>query len=187
MTSANFSGFLTPLVSILDQSAVLKSCNLPYYIRIWATPSLPLSSDLICEWPLICHQYEPDNRVEDGSQQACTLERLLNLNLYCPIKQSPQRRHHLKLGGMLDQRACLVWLISSTSWTLACRCILPSFLSRVESRTLTLATRRWNRELYHRSRTMAHFSPIQVATRAGVVACLNFHGEFLSEGKMINK
>ena len=32
---------------------------------------------------------------------------------------------------------------------------------------------------------MAHFSPVQVATRAGVVACLNFHGEFLSEGKQM--
>ena len=54
MTSAKFSGFLTPsaLVSILDQSIVLKSRNLPYCVRIWATPSLPLSSDVICEWPL---------------------------------------------------------------------------------------------------------------------------------------
>ena len=43
---------LPPLVSILDQSIVLKSRNLPYCVRIWATPSLPLSSDVICEWPL---------------------------------------------------------------------------------------------------------------------------------------
>ena len=44
---------LPPLVSILDQSIVLKSRNLPYCVRIWATPSLPLSSDVICEWPQI--------------------------------------------------------------------------------------------------------------------------------------
>ena len=53
MTSAKFLGFLTPspLVSILDQSIVLKSRNLPYCIRIWRTASLPLSADVICEWP----------------------------------------------------------------------------------------------------------------------------------------
>ena len=46
MTSANFSGLLTPspLGTILDQSAVLKSL-----VRIWATPSLPLPSDVIWE------------------------------------------------------------------------------------------------------------------------------------------
>ena len=64
-----------------------------------------------------------------------------------------------------------------------CTYVLRSFLSRVVSRTLTLATRRWNRELYNRSPTMAHFSPVQVATHAGVVACPNFHGDFLSEWK----
>ena len=55
MTSAKISGFLTPslpLVSILDQSIVLKSRNLPYCVRIWVTPSLPLSADVICECPL---------------------------------------------------------------------------------------------------------------------------------------
>ena len=55
MTSAEFSGFWThspPLVSILGQSIVLISRNLPYCIRIWVTPSLPLSADVICERPL---------------------------------------------------------------------------------------------------------------------------------------
>ena len=44
MTSAKFSGFWTPsppLVSMLGQSIVLKSRNLAYCIRIWATPSPP--------------------------------------------------------------------------------------------------------------------------------------------------
>ena len=53
-TSAEFLGFLTPspLVSILDQSIVLESRNLPLCIRFWETPSLPLSADVIYEWPL---------------------------------------------------------------------------------------------------------------------------------------
>ena len=52
MTSANFLGFWTPspLVSILDQSIVLKSRNLPYYVRFWITPPSP-SADFICESP----------------------------------------------------------------------------------------------------------------------------------------
>ena len=41
-----------PLVSLFDQPIVLKSRNLPNCVRILATPSLPLSSDVICEWPL---------------------------------------------------------------------------------------------------------------------------------------
>ena len=44
MTSAKFSGFLTPspLVRNLDCSIVLNPRNLPYYIFFWGTPS-PLS------------------------------------------------------------------------------------------------------------------------------------------------
>ena len=53
MMSAKFWDFLPPpaLVSILNQSIELKSRNLPYCVRIWVTPSLPLSADVICEWP----------------------------------------------------------------------------------------------------------------------------------------
>ena len=54
MTSAKFSGFLTPspLVCILDQFIVLNSCNLPYYICFWSTPSPPSAADIICTCPL---------------------------------------------------------------------------------------------------------------------------------------
>ena len=34
-----------------QHSIVLKSRNLPYCVRFWVTPSLPLSADIICEWP----------------------------------------------------------------------------------------------------------------------------------------
>ena len=44
------------LLNILDQSAVLKSRNLPSYIRIWATS---LSSNIICEWPWWVFIYVP--------------------------------------------------------------------------------------------------------------------------------
>ena len=37
MTSAIFDPL--PLVSLLEQSLVLKSCNLSYYVRIWETSS----------------------------------------------------------------------------------------------------------------------------------------------------
>ena len=53
MTSAKFLGFLTPSPPCQHFGhTVLKSRNLAYCVRIWATPSLPLSSDVICEWPL---------------------------------------------------------------------------------------------------------------------------------------
>ena len=53
MMSAKYLGLLTPspLVSIFGQSIILKSRNLPYCVRIWVPPSLPLSADVICEWP----------------------------------------------------------------------------------------------------------------------------------------
>ena len=50
MTSAAFSGFLTPspLVCTLDQFIVLNSRNLPYYICFWGAPlPLPLQTSYV--------------------------------------------------------------------------------------------------------------------------------------------
>ena len=51
MTSAKFSGFLTPspLVRIFTIEITQPP---PPTVRICVPPSLPLSADVICEWPL---------------------------------------------------------------------------------------------------------------------------------------
>ena len=65
MTSAKFSVFLTPFPPCQHVGSIyilLKSRNLPYCIRIWVTPSLPFSTDVICEWSLIRQDAEPGSR-----------------------------------------------------------------------------------------------------------------------------
>ena len=48
MTSANFSGLLTPLPPCHNFGPIC-STKITYYVRVWATPSLPLPSDVIWE------------------------------------------------------------------------------------------------------------------------------------------
>ena len=60
MTSTQFSRFWTPspLICILARSIVLNSCNLPYYVCIWATPS-PLSVQTFFKYgPLPCSAFQ---------------------------------------------------------------------------------------------------------------------------------
>ena len=89
MTSAKFSGFLTPspLVCIWVWFTVYNSRNLPYYIWFWVAPLPPPSAVVICTCPLMSEVHSSRNQIfySSGHEIKWVQSRFVK-PLICPLK-----------------------------------------------------------------------------------------------------